>query len=345
VILEIGPRPYVGRAFPAETLFFSTDSAKDRPQEVEVLPTLASLWTALDRADLELIVCHPNYAAAWSLRHLNRSLFSWRFVEGRSPLFRALGPELLRWRGRAPIAVVDHEDLPLINRNNLGLLDRCRVYFKRELPVDRWRVFLKTAHANLPTPRFRLDARRQAWTQKLRPLSLGLPLNAGGLLPLDDRPKQADVFFAGRTDGSSTVRPRGLAELKALASEGIAVDIAEAPLDPAAFYERCARAWLVWSPEGLGWDCFRHYEAAACGSVPLINLPTIERHRPMVEGEQALYYEPEPGGLARAIRSALADKPRLARIAAAAKTHVLSRHTPDALARYVREEACRSVAP
>jgi hypothetical protein len=339
VILEIGPRPYVGRAFAGETLFFSTDSAKDRPQDVTVLPSLLSLASALGRTDLELIVCHPNFAAPWSFRHLNRSVFSWRFVQGRSPLFRAFGPELLRWLGTAPIAVVDHEDLPVINRNNLDLLGRCCVYFKRELPVDRWRVFLKTAHANLPTPRFRLDPRRKAWIEKLRPISLGLPLGATGLLPLDDRPKQADVFFAGRSEGSSTIRARGLAELQALAREGVTVDIAEAPLDPPAFYERCARAWLVWSPEGLGWDCFRHYEAPACGSVPLINVPTIERHRPLLNGEHALYYDPEPGGLSRAVRSALADKPRLAQMAAAAKGHVLANHTPDALARYVRDEA------
>jgi len=274
------------------------------------------------------------------VRHLNRSIFSWRFVQGRSPLFRAIGPELLRLKTRAPLVVVDHEDLPLINRDNLFLLDRCALWFKRELPVDRWRVFLKTAHANLPTPRFRAEARRAAWTQKLRPLSLGLPIGFEGLPPAPAPPKTADVFFAGRVAGSSWIRPRGLSELTALATtEGLRLDIPEAPLPRAEFYARCAGAWLVWSPEGLGWDCFRHYEAAAAGSVPMINQPTIERHRPLIGGEHALYYDPEPGGLTRALRSALADRSALARIAAAAQSHVLTHHTPEAIAGYIVQTA------
>ena len=67
------------------------------------------------------------------------------------------------------------------------------------------------------------------------------------------------------------------------------------------FYQRAARAWLVWSPEGLGWDCFRHYEAPACGSVPVINQPNIERHQPLVHGEHAFYYDRSPGELTRTI--------------------------------------------
>jgi glycosyltransferase involved in cell wall biosynthesis len=118
-------------------------------------------------------------------------------------------------------------------------------------------------------------------------------------------------------------------------SEGLVLDAPETPLPRAEFYERCARAWLVWSPEGLGWDCFRHYEAAAAGSVPLINQPTIERHQPLIGGEHAVYYDPEPGGLTRAVRAALADRPTLARIAAAGQAHVLEHHTPEAIARHI----------
>ncbi|MGH6957804.1 MAG: glycosyltransferase [Caulobacteraceae bacterium] len=336
MIVEIGPRPYVARAYPAESFFFATDAAHAPAEGVRAIPSLPALWRALERADL--VVCHPNFAAPWSARHLGRTLLSRRLIEGRAPIARALGPELLRRRVRARLAVIDHEDLPVINRGNLFLLDRCDLYFKRELPPDRWRVFLKTAHANLPTPRFRLKPRHARWVEKLRPISLGLPADARPGLPPPPEEKRADVFFAGRVEGSSTLRARGLAELRALADRGVAVDIPEAPLPPEAFYRRCAAAWLVWSPEGLGWDCFRHYEAPLCGAAPLINLPTIERHRPLVHGEHALYYDPEPGGLANAVRRALADKPALARMAEAAKAHVLAHHTPESLARYVVEE-------
>ena len=97
----------------------------------------------------------------------------------------------------------------------------------------------------------------------------------------------------------------------------------------------------MWSPEGFGWDCFRHYEVPACGSVPLINQPTIERRAPLIAGVHALYYDPEPGGLTRAIQAALADKPALARIAAAGQAHVMAHHTPGALANYVVNSARR----
>jgi len=338
-IIEIGAQPFVARAFPDETLFFATVSRRDRPAGVRELGSLGGLWRALGDPGVSLVVCQPTFSAPWSWRHLGRLLFSRRALKRRPALLRAFAPQLLRWRGRAPMAVLDHEDLPVINRNNLFLLDRCRLFFKRELPTDRWRVFLKTAHAHLPTARFRRVPRNRARIARLRPLSLGLPLDWEAPPDRSLAPKTCDVFFAGRVEGSSSLRARGLHELEALRAEGLAIDIAAAPLPREEFYRRCAGAWLVWSPEGFGWDCFRHYEALACGSVPLINSPTIERHAPLVGGEHALYYDPEPGALTRAVRAALADKPGLARIARCGREHVLAHHTPDAVARHVVESA------
>ena len=337
MIIEIGPRPYVALAYPDETLFYASRAGSEAPATNQVLGSLSDLWIALGRADVDVVVVHPSFSSPWSLRHLHRSILSRRLLQGRSPLIRAAAPELLRWRGAAPIVVLDHEDLPVINRNNLFLLDRCGVYFKRELPADHWRVFTKTAHANLPTPRFRLEARWLQRVSKLRPISLGLPIKAAGLLPAKDRPKTADVFFAGRIEGSSTLRSRGLAELTALKARGVIVDIPAGALPLETFYERCASARMVWSPEGFGWDCYRHYEAAACGAAVLINTPSIDRHAPLIGGQHAMYYDPEPGGLTRAVTDALADPEGLARIAAAGRAHVIAHHSVYALARHVVE--------
>ena len=339
MIIEIGFRPYVALAFPDESAFFSTGETPPRP-EVRLIRSMAELWGMLGAADTELIVCHPNFVSPWTPRHINRNIVSRRFIEGRSPLLRAIAPELLRRRrGRAKLIVLDHEDLPVINRDNLFLLERCDLWFKRELPADHWRVFTKTAHPHLPTPRFRERARNVRWVEKLRPLSIGLPLGAGDLLPLAPAEKRFDLFFSGRVAGSSTLRARGLGELKALEGQGVTLDIPDTPLPRAEFYQRCAAAHLVWSPEGLGWDCFRHYEAPACGSVPLINQPWLDRHAPLIAGEHALYYDVEPGGLTRAVKAALADKSALARMARAAQAHVMGHHTPQALAEYVVREA------
>ncbi len=235
-----------------------------------------------------------------------------------------------------PIAVIDTCDFPYINRADLFLLSRCKFYFKRELPPDRWRLFTKTGHRELPTRRFRRQSRLRHHIDKLRPISLGLPVAVTDLPPAN-LDKTMDIFVSSGVEGTSTIRKAGMSEIIALRDRGFKVDMPEGRLSPQEFYRRCAQAWIVWSPEGLGWDCFRHYEALGCGSVPLINQPTIERHRPLINGVHAFYYDPEPGFLTGAIEAALADKDRLRAIARDGKEHVLAHHTMIAIANYVVE--------
>ena len=76
-----------------------------------------------------------------------------------------------------------------------------------------------------------------------------------------------------------------------------------------------------------------------CGSVPVCNLPPLERHRPLRDGEHAVFYPVEPGGLTQAVITALADKQRLASMSGAAREFVLVNHTPKAIASYIVQEA------
>ena len=119
--------------------------------------------------------------------------------------------------------------------------------------------------------------------------------------------------------------------------EQLRIEISDGPMSPSEYLARCARAWLVWSPEGYGWDCFRAYEAALAGSAPLIGRQGIERHQPLIDDEHSIYYDLEPGQLTQTVERALKDRGRLVKIAAAAREHVLQHHTPIALARYVVE--------
>lgn len=343
-IIEIGDKPFVKSAFPDETTYFSTAFVPPPADpgdgfHVVSFATIPLLRRLLQDRETSLIVCHPTFFSPWHWRWISRALFNRRALQGHVPLVRAFGPQFLRGHVSAPIAVVDQDDFPLINRSNLFLLDRCTAYFKRELSADRWRVFLKTAHANLPSHRFRLQRRYAEGLAKLRPLSLGLPLGRNFSDIPYDLPKTSDIFFAGRVDGSSWVRETGIKELRTLTDRGIKVDIPDSPLKPEEFYRRCASAWLTWSPEGYGWECFRHYEAPMCGSVPVCNLPSLERHRPMQDGEHAVFYTVEPGGLTQAVVAALADRQRLTRMAEAARAFVLANHTPKAIASYIVEEA------
>jgi hypothetical protein len=336
-ILEIGSIPYFKTAFPKATTFYATTPipGSRAGSHVLSLANLRELWDLAHAPGFDLIVCRPPFFAPWNPVWLLRALFSRRTLRGEWQFVPAFGSQLVRGRLAAPLAIMDQEDVPHISRHNFHLLDSCRLYFKRELPIDHWRVFQRTGHRDVPTPRFRASPRQRKRLEKLRPISLGLPPDGEAALPSTLPEKTVDVFFHGEMLQSSTVRARGMAELMALREEGVSVDLSEQRLPLPEFYARMARARLVWSPEGLGWDCFRHYEAAACGSVPVMSRPTIERHCPLIEGEHTFYYDTEPGNLGRTIRAALADPARLDAMAAAARAYVLKHHTIRALATHI----------
>jgi len=347
-ILEIGTSPFMWHAFPATTEFYSswhdeTTSAPEQNRHIVSLVTMPRLARRLVDPSLDLIVVHAPPFRPWGGRALVRALFRRSALNGNLPAFRGFGAELLRFPVAAPIVILDLEDTTTIARSNLFLLDKAALYFKRELPTDHWQVFAGTAHWRVPTPRFRADRRNRERIAKLRPISLGLPF---AVSQRDFSPpigeKTIDVFFAGRICDSSTVRQRGFAELLALHRAGYAIDVSDSALRLEEYLARCSRAHLVWSPEGFGWQCFRTYEAAMCGAVPLCSRPGIERYRPLVEGVHAIYYDVEPGELTRTVEAALADRERLRVIGAAARKHVQTFHTPAAIARHI-VDACAEV--
>ena len=342
-IVEIGPVPIMWRAFPRTTQFFSTwlDERSWNPHRgfrIISLATLPRLLRLIQSPDTDLIVVHSSQFSPWDWRGLSRVVFRRSVLSGNFPLFRGLGPQLIRFNNKTPIAGLDLDDPPGIARSNLFLLDKATVFFKRELPPDHWRVFAGTVHRSVPTPRFRAVAKHQKQIAKLAPISLGISTEVFdwlGANPIPHVEKTTDVFFAGRLQGSSSVRVSGIEELLSLRAEGLRIDISQERLPIGEYLERCARARIVFAPEGFGWQSFRLYEAPLCGAVPLCNRPTIERYQPLLDGVHALYYDPEPGALREAVKSALVDRERLRRIAAAARERVLDHHTPLAIARHV----------
>jgi hypothetical protein len=352
-IVEIGAVPYMWEVFPDTTEFHSswldeTTSAPAQGRHIVSLATLPRLVRRLADPSIDLIVVHAPPFSPWSARGLVRTLFRRSMLGGNLAMLRGIGAELLRWPAAAPIVVLDFEDATTIPRSNLFLLDKAALYFKRELPADHWQVFAGTAHWRVPTPRFRAQKRNRERIAKLRPISLGVPFTVARRVaasPPAAGEKTIDVFFAGRIRDSSTVRERGFAELLALRRDGYAIDVSDAALPLDEYLERCARAHLVWSPEGYGWQCFRTYEAAICGAAPLCSRPGIERCSPLIEGVHAVHYDIEPGGLTRAVKAALVDRARLRAIGAAAREHVQAFHTPAAIARHVVDAAAAIAGP
>src|SRR5262245_36202939 len=337
-ILEIGEVSRMRHAFP-QTDFFSTfvrdsDSIKPAGATLVSAKTLIPLARHLSKGRYDLVVVHASPHG--SAEALIRTIFRRSALRGHFPIFRSFAQHLLRRSVNAPLAVLDLHDSPSILQCNRHLLEAATIYFKRELPADRWRLFMRGG--KVPTLRYRL-ARQNDKLTRIRPISLGIP---DSMLALEAQPpapvsKDIDVFFAGRLSGSSTVRERGADELAQLSSRGLRIEISDGPMSPSEYLARCARAWLVWSPEGYGWDCFRAYEAALAGSVPLVSRQTIERHKPFVDNEHCIYYDVEAGQLTQTIQRALSDRDRLLTMATAARDHVLRHHTSQALAEYVAQ--------
>ncbi|MBF0370502.1 MAG: glycosyltransferase [Magnetococcales bacterium] len=249
---------------------------------------------------------------------------------------KSFGPSLIVQYARStPCAVLDMGDLPLVDHHTFPLLQNGVRYFKRELPVNPLNAFLYTS----PAFKSRQGIAEGAGPHlhKLRPISIGVD-DAPWDEDLTTLPKTADLFYAGNIQGHP-IRERGVARLRALADQGLRVDIPKERLDFETFQKRLAAAHLVWSPEGMGWECYRHYEAALAGSVPVMNRPGIQRHQPLQEGVHGLFYDPSVfGELERVVLQGLADKERLKKISRTARNFVLQHHTHQALARHILAE-------
>jgi hypothetical protein len=321
-ILEIGHAPFLSRVRPRHVRFVAVGTADPPPDAALVLAgpsavaRLPALLRLLGDPALRLVVCRIHH-------HPGRS---WRLVAA-----------LLRRACRVPLAVLDFEDEDILHPTHRPLLGVAQRVFKRELPVDRWRLARRQPAASVNEALLRQDAAARRLVDVLRPLPLGLPL--GTPEPPAPMAKASDVFFVGAVEGNAWHRVPGAAELRALTGEGIVVDMPAQRLPPDAFLRRCAAARVTWSPAGHGWQCFRHAEAAACGSVPLMPYPTIETHAGFVDGQTAIFYDPRPGGLSAALRAALADPVRLDAMGAAARQHALRHLTPSAVADYILRDA------
>jgi hypothetical protein len=270
----------------------------------------------------------------------NASNFLWRVLTR---------PNLLNgWRfpyGRlgSPLVGIDMEDRPVVDNRHFHILDKCVCFFKREMPANPCNAFLYTTAKNEDSGNILYSKKFKRWIKKLRPISLGIEPDLCQRYADIDIGKKTDVFFAGDVHNRHN-RQAGIRQLERLQAQGYAIDISREKLSHEEFLHRCAQARIVWSPEGFGWDCFRHYEIALVGSVPLMQSPPIQRHAPFIDEEHAIYYFVEGDHLAVRVRQALQNRARLVAMGQAARQHVLQWHTHEALSRYVIEETKRTLA-
>jgi len=326
-ILEIGQFGLLKRNLPDRTtlIFTGEDWAEADGLECRVfdLGLLPWLMRSLARGEWDIVFCHAPVRPLWDRKH--GFLAALKGLLRRLVYTRSLGTYALRGRQASPLVMLDFNDEPTIPAHAFHLLERAVVCFKRELPTDTAKAFLDSA----PRLRTHRDVMSSPFVArnlgKLRPISAAVPDETARMALEKPARKEVDVFFAGSIN--STLRAAGLPILRSLQAEGYVVDVCEGGLSKGEYLERCARAWLTWSPEGYGWECLRHYEASLCLSVPVLSPPGILRHFPLQDRVHAIYYAAEGSGLRDAILGALADRPRLEAMAEAARAHVLRHHT------------------
>lgn len=326
-ILEIGQFPLFKRTLPGQTTLVYTGENLSRVQGLEHVPfgigLIPRLQRGLSSGRWDVVMCHCPVHPVWDTRH--GMLQAIRSLISRLARVRTLGTQFLNRTLPCPLVILDFNDEPCIPRHAFPLLERCALYFKRELPGDAAKAFLNA------TPAFRNHAMTYSSDffgrnlRKIKPISAAIPETTVRLASAIDCRKNSDVCFMGSIN--STIRRDGLSVLESLRDQGYRIDICRGGVAKEHYLERCAAAWLTWSPEGYGWECLRHYEACVCGSVPVMSYPGVRRHQPLLEGVHGFFYPAEGDGLRRAIVAALTDKQRLEAMASAGKRHVLAHHT------------------
>jgi len=339
-LLELGGVPCIARCHPEITDFYCTRAADDGPRLT--IRRLLQLRTKLRAGEYDLVIynVHAKVSAPWHraptrVRGLVQTVI-WSFTS-----FDKVGWHFFHWilcGTQVPLVIIDKQDTARITKTESRWLDRCSLWFMRELPPNHLHLFLNMDRrcGDVINVRRRKELRRNF--HKIRSYGLGFETDEVPVEPQGAPPEKIhDVFYAG-ANHTTSVRERGFEELKALRASDLRIFLPESRLSQADFYRACAQSWLVWSPEGQGWDCYRHAEALLWGSVPVINSRTIELLWPLEEGRHCFYYPPEPGGLTRIIHRALQDKALLRQISAEGRAYVVEHYRPRTFARHVFAE-------
>jgi hypothetical protein len=256
-----------------------------------------------------------------------------RFPFGARP-FR-LGPLLsLLKAAHVPIAGVDTSDTPVIDNARFPIFAAAQIFFKRELPTNPTHSFLYTSdRAEDPGNIMRIPFFGEG-LHKLHPISLGIPDARFEQLAAFAPPKDIDVFFAG-TMTNRSARQTGLREIQRLEQDGFRVVATGTKFTDAEYLALAARSLVCWSPEGFGFDCFRTYEVAALGSVPLLKTPPIQAHAGFRAGVDALFYTHEALDLHDVLKASLGEPARLAEMGARARERVRTNHRDSVLAAHL----------
>ncbi|CAO4132638.1 CgeB family protein [Methylorubrum extorquens] len=342
-ILEFGLMPLVTAAFPERTTFLDTRlrwaDVRTRAPRSGSLPLrllkLARRVAGIGRAclaqDYDIVVARcvgpVNSAGHAYPVHAALSLIGLAFRG--LVLFAARGP-------RVRLAVLDVTDHLTIHPRDRAFLRRCDLFFKRELAANPWNTLETVLPRGACAGHARQDPACLALRAKLRPFALGIKATALKT-PIPASERSYDLFYAGSAQGIA-FRETVSGVLPRLAARGWRIHAPTHRLSPEAFAEAITRSRFCLSPGGVGWDCYRHYEVASLGSVPIFDTRPLTGIEPFLHGREGFYLDPQED-LERALDQLLrTDDAGVDRMTSAAQALVERVYTFDALARYVIAE-------
>lgn len=177
-------------------------------------------------------------------------------------------PELRAW---APVVGIENRDAVCLSFRNRKIFEHSALYFKRELPYDR--LFMYYPKRPEPWDAWRKKLLREF--DKVRAMPLGMEDDLYADLKSRRRATQdIDVFVSGKI--TNTMREEAARRVQAM-GDRMGRNVVLSPSVPFDRYcELVARSKVTISVAGYRWECFRHYEAIALGSIPLMNRPTVD---------------------------------------------------------------------
>jgi hypothetical protein len=180
---------------------------------------------------------------------------------------------ILEWKDliqsrKIPAVIIDCRDNFMIRDEDVELLRLADLFYKREVPFNRFNMFRSSSESLFKTELHDLSV-------KPRPISIGIDDGVYHQLKSRRCAKESDIFWCGKINSSQRL---GLSDkLHSLATRhGWTLDAPESNLSEEEFYRRIALSRVCISVEGAGWDCYRHYESIALGTIPLMNQPTVD---------------------------------------------------------------------
>lgn len=170
-----------------------------------------------------------------------------------------------------PVVAIDLGDWSCLTKSSQRILKDVSFYFKRELPYNRYQLYIP--ERPYPWSYWKCNLIHQV--EKIYNIPLGLEdKKYYDLKNMRYKYKDIDVYYC--CNNSSTLRIKIEAFLKRISCDKKWNIVIDKPLPFEEYCQKMARSKITVSVSGGGWDCYRHYESVALGSLPIMDRPEVD---------------------------------------------------------------------